>query len=426
MEFTEEQNRVTALFKDGKNLLVTGPAGSGKSALLRELQLQTPGTLHITASTGIAAVNVGGMTIHSWAGIGLGDDKPRNLAARIMSRREAYMRVTRARHLAIDEISMLSAELFEKLDKTFQLVRSDARPFGGIQLLLFGDFLQLPPVAKKRGTKFAFESDSWKSAGIETIQLTKIFRQENLLFAEALNDIRRGERTELAQKLIWACSRRKDDHPEIKPVILHTHNSNADAINNENLLNISEELHSWSAIDNGDERGIRLLQQNCIAPDLLNLKKGAQVMLLVNVSPENGLANGSLGVVTGYSSIGFPIVRFENKDHTEMEVARSSWEIKEDGKVIATRSQVPLRLAYAITIHKSQGMQFDKAKVFLAKTFEYGQAYVALSRARTSQGLFVDAYAMDSVRAHPKALYFYGYTDVAPLDEDDDKQGELF
>lgn len=453
IQFTDEQSTIIALAVKGDNLLVTGPAGAGKSMLLRHLNdlfnksskdlfswRQFP-KFAIVASTGIAAVNIGGVTIHSWAGIGLAEQEKELLAKHVLSGRpEVIERIRATETLAIDEVSMLSAALIEKLDHVFSRVRGDPRPFGGIQMILFGDFLQLPPVekgGKKKRSGFCFESEAWQRANIKQCFLTKIFRQDDEKFQEALSDIRRGEQSKMAKMLLYACASRSDEDPSLKPVILHSHNNGADAINAAELAKIEAEPKTFYAADEGSPYGVQLLEKNCIAPTVLEAKVGAQVMLLTNLDVESGLANGTIGKIVRWSEYGDnPVVEFANG--MTVEIARHQWEVKQDDEIIAKRSQIPLRLAYAITIHKSQGMQFDKLQVYISKCFEYGQVYVALSRAKNHKGLFVDTKGYHTIKAHPLALWFYGYIDEEEVenrgfsiptyepDEPEPQQGNLF
>lgn len=413
IELSEEQERVVRAAEEGINLLITGSAGTGKSTLLRAMR-ERFGTKEfpITASTGIAAVNVGGMTIHSWAGLGMGDEKPKRIAGRICQQEgKPYYRIKTAKRLALDEVSMISGKLLGTIDAVFRFVRKDPRPFGGIQMIFFGDFLQLPPVIKspeeESHGRFAFQSIAWGSANIRTVMLTKVFRQADEEFSGALNDIRIGLHSDRAMKALRARYKPVDANPEIEPVIVHTHNQDVDGINAGRLMCLEGEPQRYQARDTGSNAGaLMALQKNCLAPETLELKVGAQVMLLWNLDPSIGLANGSIGKVVkfdGYRNL--PTVRFASG--AEVEIEDETWDIKSDDKVLASRTQLPLRLAYAITAHKSQGMTLDKIRVHLGKCFEYGQAYVALSRARTAEGLFIEDGGRNSIKAHPDAVRFY-------------------
>jgi ATP-dependent DNA helicase PIF1 len=402
IELSPEQKTVFKAVLDGKNVLVTGSAGTGKSTLLQALLKKWPFDLHVTASTGIAAVNVFGRTIHSWGGI-FPDTPIEEIISQVTMRKGgAAARIKQAKMLAVDEISMVDASLLETMDRLFQAIRKDNRPFGGIQLVLFGDFLQLPPV---RGTGFAFESQSWKSANIETHRLTKVFRQEDQEFSSVLNEVRIGN---ITQEISAFLKQRKGLKPskKIKPVVVYSHNADVDAENEKMLKKLKTEEFTWKARDYGDPGPLKNIQKNCLAPETLRLKVGAQVMCLWNIAPEDGIANGSIGIVKSITD-DIPTVQFANG--IEMEMERKDWQCKDQGKIIAGRSQIPLRLAYSITAHKCQGMTLDSIEVFLDKCFDYGQAYVALSRCRTIEGLYIGSIDVNRIAAHPKALEFYGH-----------------
>lgn len=409
MTLSDEQERVAAHIQAGGNALITGSAGTGKSTLLRELTSRFEGNLPVCASTGIAAVNVGGMTVHSWAGLGLGDDPAEVIAGNLTERKSgAWRRIRTAKRLAIDEVSMIHGELFELIDRVFRLVRENDAPFGGIQMILFGDFLQLPPVSKGREQRFAFQSDAWVSAGIRTFVLSKVFRQADAAFSAALNDIRLGNVTDAVKAMLTSRYRVADAAPEIEPVTVYTHNADVEAMNERRLAQIKGEAHEWRARDYGEPGPLKTLQKNCLAPETLRLKVGAQVMCLWNIDPEAGIANGSIGTVEGFGKhTKLPRVKFASGAVIEME--KRQWQIKSGSDILAERSQLPLRLAWAITVHKSQGMTLDKIRVHLAKAFEHGQSYVALSRARTLDGLFIESTSPGCIKAHPAAVAFYGH-----------------
>jgi ATP-dependent DNA helicase PIF1 len=411
VQLSAEQQLPFSAIESGDNVLITGSAGTGKSTILRALVNRFGRKLPIVASTGIAAVNVGGITLHSWASLGLGKAGAKTIANSIISQRgKAFNNIVDNNRLALDEVSMISSSLFAKLDHIFRLVRAttdpefEKLPFGGMQMILFGDFLQLPPVIRDNPKDgFAFESSSWEFAKIKVFFLIKVWRQEDIEFSTALNHIRVGEYPPLVSKVLRSRYKQVDPNPEIEPVVVHTHNADVDRINHQRLAKIEGEPKIYTAHDEGRPSVVKMLDKHCLAPTELHLKVGAQVMLLYNMEPENGLANGSIGVVSKIES--YPEVKFANGLTRILE--RHEWEIKEDGYPIATRRQIPLRLAWAITAHKSQGQTLDKIKVFLGECFEYGQAYVAMSRVRTMEGLFIESGTKASIMAHPKAIEFY-------------------
>lgn len=418
IQLSEEQLSVREKLRDKKNLLITGSAGTGKSTLLKHLVDACDGRLPVTATTGIAAVGVSGMTLHSWAGIGLADDEPKALAARIVNKKgEALERIREYNRIAIDEISMMSRELFDKVDWVFRYVRKvHDVPFGGMQLVMFGDFLQLPPVTRGAvddRNRFCFSAEAWRAAQVETCMLTKVFRQADADWSQALNEIRVGKLTKKTLQMLAdrhnSYGKPKDTMPDIRAVTVFTHNADVDMFNHDELEKIKNPEQVFEACDSGDQRFIEQLKKHCLAPTRLTLKIGAQVMLLKNLDPMNGLGNGSVGVVIGFSKFSRePQVKFANGMVRTLD--RAKWEVKNCGTTLATRQQIPLRLAWAITVHKSQGMTLDKIEVHLKRAFEDGQAYVAMSRARTIEGLFIKNGNRDCIRANAEALAFYNGT----------------
>jgi ATP-dependent DNA helicase PIF1 len=408
-QLNPKQQAFAARVKNGENAMVTGPAGTGKSALLQYLCSQYP-DLHVTASTGIAALNVGGCTLHSWASLGIGEEPAQKIAHRIIEAKKTpfYMMKTASR-LAIDEISMIDADLFQKASDVLKIVRKSSAPFGGLQLILFGDLLQLPPVARDgRAVRFAFESKAWQEARIHVFVLDQVMRQKDEEFAGVLSRVRVGDTSDEVRSKLRPRINAPDPNPEVVPVNLRTHNADADRINFEKLAELPGEESTWEASDTGSEYAQRTLDQNCIAPKTLRLKVGARVMLLWNIEVEAGLANGTLGeVVEIKKSIWgtVPVVKFSNG--TVMDMEKQSLEMKKNGEVIASRMQYPLRLSWAISIHKSQGLTLEKIRVSLKRTFADGQAYVALSRAKTLEGLFIADISGNSIRANAVALEFY-------------------
>jgi ATP-dependent DNA helicase PIF1 len=389
-----------------RSVLITGPAGTGKSFLLKFLKEKLGSRLRVVATTGVAAINVGGSTFHSWAGIGLGEGTAEELAETILENPRATARIRKAAVLAVDEVSMLDADLFCRIDEAFRIVRRKSSPFGGIQMILFGDFLQLPPVAgHKSEVRFAFQSPVWKASEIVVHQLTTVIRQRDAVFVEALARVRMGIADSFVRQILSSRIGALDPDPRIEPVVLECRNVDVDAFNQARLESLPGSAISIPSEDSGESRHSASLDKSCLAPADLRLKVGAQVMLLKNLDVEGGLVNGSLGIV---QSIGKSSVRVDFGSAGTCEVQRARWSVYDgDGNVLATRDQIPLRLAYAITIHKSQGCTLTKAKVNLRSAFAYGQAYVALSRVRDLSGLYIEDIRWESIMASPEAIAFY-------------------
>lgn len=406
----------------GKSLFITGPGGVGKSYLIQTIvqELTKFGDrVAVTALTGCAALLLGkeAKTIHSWAGIGLGKESASKLASSI--RRYNYKVARRwllTRTLIIDEVSMLTPELLEKLNELAQIMRKNTKPFGGIQVILVGDFFQLPPIYRDSETCFAFESPVWKELNLTTIELTEIIRQDNPVFHNILKEARVGSLSKDSIQILKTRMLESWKDLKIKPTLLFSRRSEVEMINEQNLKALKSPLQTFEVktiytaslemnVSKADqERAISILDRNAPYKNTLELRVGAQVMLIYNLDQEAGLVNGSRGIVEGFSG-GLPLVLF--KGHTApIPIQLVSWESDEvDG---LKREQIPLILAYAITIHKCQGATLDSALIDIGRsTFEMGQAYVALSRVKSLDSLYIYELDPSAFKAHPKVLDFY-------------------
>lgn len=404
----EQEYAIKVITEQKKNVFISGDAGTGKSFLLRHLKGIIP-NIHITASTGIASVNIGGQTIHSWSGIGLGT-LPAN---KISFSGKVISRVRMAKILAIDEISMISAETFDLINQVTKIIRRNDKPFGGIQVILFGDFFQLPPV----NGDFCFNSKAWTELDLVNILLKKVFRQSDDVFVNMLSNIRHANLTPdniatLSERVKCKCT------DEIQPTRLVSHNDQADKINKAELEKIDAPKHVFKAKYRGtDQLKIEFLKKKCVAYDTLELKVGAHVMMLKNTYAEFGIINGSVGIV---KEIVFrenndiavcPVVTFENG--VELTILREVWALEryDDAteKLVTEASieQIPLIFSWAITIHKSQGMTLNKIRCDLSKVFTYGQIYVALSRVKSLEGLYIDDIDFDKIRTSDLIISFY-------------------
>lgn len=408
-ELNEGQKKVFDLFFSGRNFLLTGPAGTGKSYVMKKLfeYLEYHSyPFGKTASTGTAAVNIGGSTIFSFMGIGLGEGTKEWVYAQVTKNKKAMSRIRGCKALFIDEISMLKASTLDKINYVFERVRG-RKP----QLIFVGDFLQLPPVFKmEEQDGFAFESALWKKEKFQVLELTELVRQdETTQFAKLLQEIRVGETGNL-DILKGRINKKFSDG--IGAVKLYCKNINVDAENNRRLQLIQQPSFYFNSIDAGEKHHIDFFDKNCPAPKRLELKIGAQVMLLKNLDLEQELFNGSVGFVTSITTAGVE-VQFKK---CKTLLNREAWEIKDqafnkEGKlvlrVIASRSQVPLKLAWATTVHKSQGATLDHAEIDISEAFESGQAYTALSRVRNLESLSLKPFTANKIRVNKKALDFY-------------------
>jgi len=416
-ELSEDQKKVIYAIEDGYSVFVTGSAGTGKSHLLRYLKENyLDSGLHITASTGIAAVNVSGQTIHSWAGIGLANIPIENILENILSKKFSYLRrrIRSTIMLAIDEISMISSEVFDILDNVFRVVREDERAFGGIQMVLFGDFFQLPPISKNPDSdnNFCFNSRSWKTLDPKIFLLKTVFRQRDPEFIRILNNIRFGEIDEKDIQILSSRIEAVDNDKNIKPTILSTHNRQVDVVNVKELEKIDSKAKFFQAKFTGDTKKREFLKKNCLVNENLELKIGAQIMMLKNTHQKHGIINGSLGIVKDFHvKTGYPIVKFNNNKIITItpEIWSSEKFDKKENKIKieASIEQIPLILSWAITIHKSQGMTLDKIKCNLSNVFSEGQIYVALSRVKTIGGLFITNIDFSKIKSNSKITQFY-------------------
>ena len=410
------QLKIIDLFENKKNIFVTGGAGCGKSFLLNYLkQKYLAHGLVVTASTGIAAVNIGGSTIHSWSGIGVGNLPIEKIAQNLLTAKFSRVRksILQAKSLAIDEISMISSQTLDLIDQILRFVRQDEDPFGGLQILFFGDFLQLPPINNiANDIDFCFNAKCWDELNLEICHLDEIFRQDDQKFVKILNNLRFVSLDQEDKEVLDGRVDAIDSNIAIKPTILTTHNYKVEKINNYHLNNITHSEICYEAKYQGNQNKIEFLKKNCIALPFLKLRKGAQVMMTKNTYQKEGIINGSLGVVQGFSSKkNYPIVKFSN--NLELTIAPQEWvvesydKVKKELIIDASVAQIPLILAWAITIHKSQGLTLDKISCDLSDIFSPGQAYVALSRARALSGVFIEKINYEKIYCAKEAKEFY-------------------
>ncbi|KAF7367214.1 ATP-dependent DNA helicase PIF1 [Mycena sanguinolenta] len=452
---SDEQQAVLQRIKRGENIFFSGSAGTGKSVLLREiineLKNRDPrsSTLGITASTGIAAINIGGCTLHSWAGIGIGNESAKKMAGKFIGQaKHGSMLLDRWKHvktLIIDEISMVDGQLFDKLEEMARLLRGNDAPFGGIQLVLSGDFFQLPPVPNRNGDEiitpvFAFDAKTWEICVGRPVTLTRVFRQKDQTFVTLLNAMRFGKIENV--EAFTALAREVTYTDGLQPTELLSRREEVERVNNRRLDQLPGNCETYEAMDSrgtnskgekvSREQMERLLDR-LVAPQSVGLKVGAQVMLIKNLA-QGRLVNGSLGQVIGFSTAHdaiqrhVPIADQENKQpqHNPPPEGAQLWPLvrytngeevlmipqeftinNADGGMEARRTQVPLILAWALSVHKSQGQTLERVKVDLKQTFEKGQAYVAVSRATTMEHLQILNFHPSKVVAHPRVQQWY-------------------
>ncbi len=381
------QDEAFSLLTMGHNVFLTGPAGTGKTYLInryRNWLSKNNIPVALTASTGIAATHIGGVTIHSWSGLGVRNNLSAYDLEDLLEKKYLSDRIKNVSVLILDEISMLSAGQFSALDDICRTFRSTELPFGGLQIVLSGDFFQLPPIQSySRRPNFAFESESWKNGRIKACYLEEQFRQTDDGLSQILADIRNGTVNKKTKDLLFSRLQKKPVG-EVAPARLFTHNEDVDKINSAELEKLSGPTKVYEMTGRGAKKLRESLARSILAPERLALKPEARVMFVRN-NFEAGFVNGTLGVVSNFDRTGWPVVRLA--DGKKIVVSPETWRVEEDGKIKAEVNQLPLRLAWAITVHKSQGMSLDAIEIDLSKAFVPGMGYVALSRARRLDGL---------------------------------------
>ena len=406
-----KQSKALAILKSGRNVFLTGSAGAGKTYVLNQYiqYLKKHGVpVAITASTGIAATHMNGQTIHSWAGIGIKDHVSDRYLTSLRDKKYFRDKMDKVKVLIIDEISMLHRNQLDAVDYVLKFFKQNDEPFGGVQVIFSGDFFQLPPIGEEweeSRDKFCFMSDAWVNSKVHVCYLTEQYRQTNNALNDILNEIRSGTITDHSLQLLESRIAYFPDEMDAQ-TRLYTHNMDVDRINKGQLLNIDSSSRIFKAKVSGNPALIEVLKKSVLAEEILELKIGAKVMFVRN-NFEVGFVNGTLGTVTGFSEKDEPIIK--SLDGEFFVAKPEAWAIEdESGKALASFTQVPLRLAWAITIHKSQGMTLDSAFIDLSKAFEKGQGYVALSRLRdlnflhlhglNQTALEIDALAMKADR----------------------------
>ncbi len=405
--------------KTGVNVFLTGEPGAGKThtvnqyvAYLRAHGIEPA----ITASTGIAATHIGGLTIHSWAGIGIKEKLSQHDINNIAGTERLAKRIAAAKVLLIDEVSMLPPYVLNLVDAVCRKIKDESTPFGGLQIILVGDFFQLPPIMRQQNIetqdsffdvapktlemsdRFAYGAAAWAAAEPVVCYLSEQYRQDDKDFLNILSAIRANGfgAAHLAQlqprKIVY------QNAPQNLPK-LYTHNVDVDRVNDEMIRRLPGKGYGYDMVAHGRKVLVEVLQKGCLSPVHLILKINAAVMFTKN--HQKGLyVNGTLGTVIGFDSVNkYPIVQTRSGERITAEP--SDWILEDNGETLATITQLPLRLAWAITVHKSQGMSLDGAVMDLSSVFEFGQGYVALSRVRRLAGLFLLGWNQRAFEVHP-------------------------
>lgn len=437
MELSIEQKLSFDKYVQGHNIFITGPGGSGKSALIKIIHKHAYNQfkdIQVTALTGCASVllNCRAKTLHSWAGIGLGNGTTEQLITKIKKNKFAKIAWKKTDILVVDEVSMLSLKLFNMLNDIGKAVRGNSKPFGGIQLVFSGDFFQLPPVGDKEEPdtqRFCFESDQWNTVfQLDCqIQLVKIFRQTDETYSTILNQIREGKiKRKSNDLLLQYVGRPFDPNLVAEPTKLYPTRNKVENINNTKMSSLNgiekeynikylkdlemtkaERLRRIEYSDKDIQMELDFLANNLICDKEMKLKIGSQVMCIVNIQSDTGIevCNGSQGLVTDFCEVtGCPRVKFNNG--IERIMIRNVWASDKIPGIGV--SQVPLILAWALTIHKSQGATMDNAEIDVGSgIFECGQTYVALSRVKSLDGLYLTSFDATKIRINKKVKEFY-------------------
>jgi ATP-dependent DNA helicase PIF1 len=399
------QTQALTILKTGGNVFLTGEPGSGKThvtrtfiSYLREHGIEPS----ITASTGIAATHLHGMTIHAWSGLGIKNSLTAYDLDVLSTKEYLVRRINTAKVLIIDEVSMLSANMLSMVDIVCRTLRGSPEAFGGLQVVLVGDFFQLPPISKFGAqAQFAYESPSWKKLKLITCYLTEQHRQEDSSLLSLLSAIRSNSVDDFHHEELQSHT---DSNKKVSDSVtqLFTKNIAVDSLNDQKLIALIGKEEVFTMDSKGSTALVEGLKKGCLSPEVLKLKKDAVVMCTKN-NPQAGFANGTLGTIVGFEpGTHYPIIK--THDDRRITIPHMEWLVEEDGKVKARISQIPLRLAWAITVHKSQGMSLDAASMDLSDVFEYGQGYVALSRVRTFGGITLRGYNQRALEVHPGVL----------------------
>lgn len=383
------QNTTLNILKTGNNVFITGSAGTGKTYILNQFIFYLKSRKIIptvVAPTGIAASHLQGQTIHSFFALGIREEVDEYFLESMLEKKYLQTRFSKLKVLIIDEVSMVSPEIFSSMDRILRAFKKNDTPFGGVQTILSGDFFQLPPISRTAKSKrFAWQSPSWRDLALKTCYLQEKFRQDDNVLISILDEIRSGSVSNKSYELLNSRLDKELDM-DFTPTKLYTHNVDVDRINLKELNSLSTPAHSFVYKSEGRASNIEKIFKSSLVLEEISLKKDAVVMFIKN-NHELGYVNGTTGIVVDFDKeTNLPIVK--TSDGSLIKTPLEDWSMENDkGSVVAKVSQIPLKLAWAITIHKSQGMTLDSAEIDLSKTFEVGQGYVALSRIKNIDGL---------------------------------------
>ncbi len=395
------QHRALEILKTGTNVFLTGEPGAGKTHVINQYTawLRAAGIpVAITASTGIAATHIGGVTIHSWSGVGTREELSLRDIDNILTKEYVVKRFRKSEVLIIDEISMLDGSVLDMVNQILKQARGTNKPFGNMQVVFVGDFFQLPPINRvPENVQYSFSSKAWAEAEPSVCYITEQYRHEDELLSNLLKSIRCGDVEESHYALLL--EQTTIGYDEIEPTRLFTHNAKVDEMNISQLSSLPARKKQYSMKRKGNKLLVDGLIRSCLSPEKLVLAEDAMVMCTKN-NFEAGYANGTLGRIIGFDrETNLPKLR--TADGRVIVVRPVKWSIIDGDKTIAEIEQIPLRLAWAITVHKSQGMSLDAVEMDLQHSFVYGQGYVALSRVKTLVGLKVLGLNANALQVDP-------------------------
>jgi ATP-dependent DNA helicase PIF1 len=396
------------------NVFITGQGGTGKTELIKSIVINNK--IGITSMTGISAILIGGRTLHSFLGIGLGLESAEIIYSKIKGNKFLVKKWNNLETLVVDEISMMSCELLEKLELLARLIRKNNLVFGGIHLVFSGDFCQLPSIGQNNNIDFCFNCETWSKCITKTVYLTEIIRQKNIDFQQLLSHIRLGVLSDEDKSILLSRVGKDVSMHGIEPTFIQGLNVDVDKINKNALKKLNLEKQKDGILLDFYEYEMSI-ENDYNLPDYIVLKFiknlivskkskfciGAQVMLLTNLDMDSSLCNGSRGIIINFCD-NIPVVKFYSGQIAQINF--HTWDYT-DGFHIIKATQIPLKLAYSISIHKMQGSTLDCAKINLKNIFEYGQAYVAISRVRTLEGLSITDIDFDNIQANPIAISYY-------------------
>ena len=397
---TPSQEKAFGYLQQTQNIFLTGAPGTGKSFLIRHYLQSCPAKIPVLASTGAAAILVGGRTFHSFFGLGIMQGGVQKTFEKAVKNRRLKTRLRKANMLIIDEVSMLSHEVLDCAEKIARALRACDEAWGGIRVIAVGDFAQLPPVSRSSEKEWAFLGEAWARSQFQFIELKEAKRSEDRDFLKLLEAARWGELTPELEGFLNARTIQLDslDVPHIFP-----RRAQAEAFNLERLEELPGEGRSYPTRYRGEDRYLKILEKDAPIPPVLRLKEGALVMLRIN-DPKQRFVNGSLGKVLELRE--FEVLLEVEGRRVKLEPFCFSYQ-NADGEEVAFAENFPISLAYASTIHKTQGATVDRVHIDMKGLWEPGHAYVALSRARAKDGISLSRWTPDSLRADSLVRNFY-------------------